>query len=155
MQFDALQTIALILIGSFAIDRVVSGLFFLLAYNDDLRASLDPSGITDPREQADAKRNYRLLYAIFGGYLSIVVMAGYMNLRLFSTAAVPGAEVIGQYQLLDIVLTGLVLLGGADRLAEFLKMPGTSGGATQPEAPLEIRGTLVLQQSAANSETGG
>ena len=152
MQFDAIQSIALILIGAFAIDRVVSGLFFLMSYSDDLRASLDPSAVTDPRERADAIRNYRLLYAIVGGYLGTVVMAGYMNIRLFSAELVPGSDVIGQYPLLDIVLTGLVLLGGADRVAEVLKMLGASGASSQQNAPLEVKGTLVLQQPRVNGE---
>ena len=152
MEFDPMRTIALILIGSFAIDRIVAGLFFLLSYSSDLRTSLDPSAVIDPGEQAEAMRNYRLLYAIFGGYLGTVVMAGYMHIRLFASTAVPGSEVIGEYPLLDIFLTGLVLLGGADRLAEVLRMLGGSGAPGQKEGPLEIKGKLVLEQSTAHGE---
>ena len=41
MPIDPIRAIALILIGSFAIDRLVKGLFFLLSYSEDLRESLD------------------------------------------------------------------------------------------------------------------
>ena len=152
MEMDPMRAIALILIGLFAVDRVVAGLFFLLSYSSDLRKSLDPSAVTDPEKQAETMRNYRLLYAIVGGYLGTVVMAGYMQIRLFASTVVPGSEFIGKYPLLDIFLTGLVLLGGADRLAEVLRMLGGSGVPKQKEAPLEITGKLVLEQSTAHSE---
>ena len=152
MEFDPIRAVAMILIGSFAIDRVVTGLFFLLSYDPDLRRSLDPSSVTDPREQADAIRDYKLLYAILGGYLGTVVIAGYMNIRLFASTVVPGSEFIGDYPLLDIFLTGLVLLGGADRLAEALKMLGGSGVPSQPDTPLEISGKLILEQSTTRSD---
>jgi len=146
MEMDPMRAIALILIGSFALDRIIAGLFFLLSYNSDLRKLLDPSAISDPEKQARAKRNYRLLYAIFGWYLGSVVMAGYMHIRLFSSTVVPGSEFIGKYPLLDIFLTGLVLMAGADRLAEALKLLGGSGVSKQKEAPIEVRGKLVLEQ---------
>ena len=152
MEIDPMRAIALILIGSFAVDRIVAGLFFLLSYSSDLRKSLDPSAVKDPEKQAEATRNYRLLYAIFGGYLGTVVMAGYMHIRLFASTDVPGSEFIGQYPLLDIFLTGLVLLGGADRLGEVLRMLGSSGAPEKKEAPLEIKGKLILEQSTAHGE---
>ena len=152
MDIDPIRAIALILVGAFAIDRIVAGLFFLFSYSEDLRRLLDPSAVTDPREKAAATRNYRLLYAIFGGYLGTVVMAGYMHIRLFAATEIPGTEMIGQYPLLDILLTGLVLLGGADRLAEVLGMLGGSGAAKPQEAPVEIQGTLILERPAAGSD---
>ena len=152
MGIDPMRAIALILIGSFAIDRIVTGLFFLLSFNSDLRTSLDPSTVKNPKKKDEAMRTYRLLYAIFGGYLSTVVMAGYMNIRLFASTIVPGSEFIGQYPLLDIFLTGLVLLGGADRLGEALRMLGGSGLPRKKEAPLEIKGTLVLEQAKRGAD---
>ena len=153
MEIDATRAIALILIGSFAIDRAVAGLFFLLSYSSDLRKILDPSTFSDPEKEAGAMRNYRLIYSILGGYLGTVVMAGYMNIRLFGSTEVPGTEFIGKYPLLDIVLTGLVLLGGADRLADALRMLGSSGVAKEKDGPIEIKGRLVLEQSTGRSES--
>ena len=152
MPIDPIRAIALILIGSFAIDRLVKGLFFLLSYSEDLRESLDPEAVTDPDEKAAAMRNYRLLYAIFGGYLGAVVMAGYMHIRLFAVTAQPGTDFIGQYPILDILLTGLILLGGADQLAKALGMLGGPPVAVrEEERPLEITGRLVLEQPPGRS----
>ena len=152
MPIDPIRAIALILIGSFAIDRLVKGLFFLLSYSEDLRESLDPEAVTDPVEKAAAMRNYRLLYAVFGGYLGTVVMAGYMHIRLFAVTAESGTEFIGQYPILDILLTGLVLLGGAEQLAKALGMLGGSAGAVRDqERPVEITGRLVLEQPPGRS----
>jgi hypothetical protein len=149
MKIDPMKAIALILIGAFVIDRIVAGLFFLLSYSEELRDFLDPSSVEDPSERAAALRNYRLLYAIFGGYLGTVVLAGYMGVRVFSTGAVQGAEFIGQYPLLDILVTGLILLGGADRLSEALRLLGSGSGsiATSKDKPLELTGKFVVERS--------
>ena len=105
---DPMRAIALILIGAFAIDRVVAGLFFLLSYSDDLRRTLDPDSVSDPDKKAEAVRNYRLIYALVGGYLGTVVMAGYMNIRLFGSTLATESELFGKYPLLDVFLTDLV-----------------------------------------------
>jgi len=49
----------------------------------------------------------------------------------------------------DVVLTALILVGGADRVAELLKVPGARGGDKPVERPVQVTGTLVLEDGAA------
>jgi hypothetical protein len=139
--------IAVILIASFAIDRIVGGLFFLLAYSDDLRPLIDAdsSGAAlDPL----AARTRRLIYALAGGYLGTVVIAGIMGVRLFEVVQIAMPE--KPNALVDTLLTGLILAAGADRLAEALKLFGEGSAAGKKnEQPIEITGRLVLEHGTA------
>jgi hypothetical protein len=147
-----MREIGIILIASFAVDRIVTGLFFLLSFNADLKTVLDPDSIQDPTQRAEALKNYRLIYAVVAGYLAIVFVAGLMGVRLSAiTGLAPdlkGLPVMNE--LMDILITGLLLVGGADRLADALKLlRGESGRASQ--APIEITGKVTLQQEGADS----
>ncbi len=151
-----MREIGIILIASFAVDRIVTGLFFLLSYNADLRgAVLDPDSIQDPMEKTEALKNYRLIYAVVAGYLAIVFVAGLMGVRFSAiTGLTPDLnDMPVMNQLLDILLTGLLLVGGADRLSDALKLLKGEGGRAS-QAPIEITGKVVLQQEAANAVEG-
>jgi hypothetical protein len=149
-----MREIAIILIASFAIDRIVTGLFFLLSYNADLRPVLDPNSIDDPAQKAKAIKDYQLIYAIVAGYLAIVFVSGVMGVRLSAiTGLAPDAKAGRAInELLDILLTGLLLVGGADRLAEALKLVKGEGGKGS-QAPIEITGKVVLQQESRKEDT--
>jgi hypothetical protein len=139
--------LTIILIASFAIDRLVTGLFFLLAFSDDLR----PLVLEDPaRPDGRAARARRLIYAIVAGYLGIVVVAGILKVHLFEMAAPADAK---PNAFLDTVLTGMILAAGADRLSEIVKSFGGDGGARHaPEKPIEITGKLILEQPKSQQE---
>ena len=148
-----MREVGIILIASFAIDRIVTGIFYILSYSRELRPILDPDSIPDPESRADAAKLYRLIYSVCAGYLGIVVVAGEMGIRLSKISGIPadvaGGPVMGN--VLDVVVTGLLLVGGADRLAEALKL---FGGDTKPaKAPIEITGKVVLEQNAAKIDT--
>ena len=148
-----MREIGIILIASFAIDRIVTGLFYLLSYNSELRALLDPDSVENPALKAGATRLYRLIYAVCAGYLGIIVVAGVMGIRLSKIAGLELDPQAGPAtsDLLDILITGLLLTGGADRLAEGLKL--YSGSPAKPaQAPIEITGKVVLEQETARAE---
>lgn len=149
-----MREVGIILIAAFAIDRVVSGLFYLLSYNGELRTILDPDSVEDPSEKAAAMKRYRIVYAVCGGYLGIVVVAGSMGVRLSRIAGLeldPQAGTVTT-TLLDILITGLLLTGGADRLADALKLFGGKESKAPP-APIEITGRVVLEQAPTKTET--
>ena len=57
---------------------------------------------------------------------------------------------------IDVFLTLLILMGGAERLAELLKTPGAPGVASASEdKPLEVRGTLQLVDTPAKEAATG
>ena len=144
-----MREIGIILIAAFAIDRIVTGMFYLLSFNADLRATLDPDSLSDPTARAAAARLYRLVYSVCAGYLGIVIVAGVMGIRLSKIAAIPLDSSLGPVMgnALDVLVTGLLLVGGADRLAEALKLFG--GDIKPAKEPIEITGKVVLEQSLA------
>ena len=135
-QFDGVSAIALILILSFAIDRVVTAVLFLAAW-----AGLAPEAAADDRK-------YKLIYFCLGGVLGIFVLAHFGQVRLMTALGIN----IDQY--LDTVLTGIVLVGGADRIAGLLKAPGGGGAPKETPPPMVISGKLVLEESAAKKLLG-
>jgi len=138
--------IATILIASFAIDRIVAGLFFLLSYSDSLRPLIGESVVQAPIRNEGAARTRRLLYALFAGYLGIVVIAGILNVRLSALTKLPGGANPLSNPLLDTLMTGLIVAAGADRVADALKLFGAPGAEKKTEHPIEITGKLVLEQ---------
>jgi len=140
-----MAALTIILIAAFAIDRLVNGLFFLLSFSDDLR----PLVSEDPAHPDEgAARTRRLIYGLVAGYLGVVVVAGILKVRLFEIIQFTPAPDGKPNAMLDTLLTGLILAGGADRLSELVKSfsgEGKKGG----EKPIEITGKLVLEQPAA------
>jgi len=139
--------IGVILIASFAIDRIVTGLFFLLSYSKDLHPLVaEDSAVGGPKDGRAAKTR-RLIYTLIGGYLGTVIIAGILNVRLFAMTkfALPDQT---PSPLLDTLMTGLILAGGADRLAEALKLFGGSPPERKSDRPIEITGRLVLEQGS-------
>jgi len=151
-----MREVGIILIASFGIDRIVTGLFFLLSYSPELRTLLDPDSLADPEARAAARRSYRLIYAVVSSYLGIVVVAGVMGIRLSKIAGLDLDTSAGPVinSLMDIVITGLLLAGGAERLAEALKLYGVKE-SKPAQAPIEISGRVVIEQGSINVERGG
>ena len=155
MVLEPMSAVGVILVASFAVDRVVTALLFLLSLNPNLRSICDPDSVQDQGERDAAKKEYRLLYAIFAGYLSTVVIAGLLGIRLMTLLGAqldPNTQ-LALHPLVDVVLTGCILVGGSDRIADGLKlMAGSRKTEAQSPPPLEITGTLVLQDGTARLE---
>jgi hypothetical protein len=134
-QFDGVSAIALILIASFAIDRVVTAILFLLNW---------AGWVPDPTVD---ERKYKLIYFLLGGLLGIFVLAHFGKVRVMTALGIP----IDPY--LDTALTGIVLVGGADRIAGLLKAPGVEPPREHPQ-PMVISGKLVLEETAAQKVLG-
>jgi hypothetical protein len=153
---DPIKVIGVILITSFLLDRIVAGLFFLLEFSERWRKFLpDPDALRDPKERAAAARKRKLVYAASAGFLGTTIIAWYLNIRLLTLTNLltkdPPSDFFQPHALLDIILTGLILVGGADRIAEALKLLGGPSTATSlPEKsssqPIEITGKLILER---------
>lgn len=136
MQIDGISALVLILIASFAIDRITSALVFLFAF---LRVFRDPRTVEEGPPRVRAERRQKLLYFILAGILGIGVIAGYGEVRIFEALSFDGLP-----DWMDSLVTGLILVAGADRIAGLLKMTGAQGAATDAQ-PIEITGRLVLE----------
>jgi hypothetical protein len=139
-RLDGITIIAIVLVGSFAIDRIVTGLLFLLSFSDRWTHRFpNPDLLTDPAAQLKARNMQKLLYFGVAGALAIPLLAGYGKVRILAALGFPTDY------LLDTVVTGLILMGGSDRVAELLKMPGAPGVERVEPKPITIQGSLVLE----------
>jgi hypothetical protein len=133
------SVVALVLLLSFAIDRVVSFLLFALSYSGWwCKHFPDPDAVPDPAQKLDAQRRQRAAYFALAAAFSVVVLAAV------------GQGVLGrlgfQVGRFDPFLTALILMGGAEQVAKF---SGTMGASTPPavsEPPVRISGTLTLEE---------
>ena len=145
-RLDGITVIAMVLIASFAIDRIVTGMLFLLSFNDRwTRRFPDPDAVMDAAERVRARNTQKLLYYCFGGVLAVVVLGWYGKVRVLAALGFPTNAV------LDTLLTGLILVGGSDRVADLLKMPGARAEKPEPR-PITIQGTLVLEEKPRADE---
>jgi len=138
MPLDGVSALALLLLASFVIERIVSGVLFVLPTFGWLP---DLAQLEDPAARAAAERKYVYLRFFLSGILVAAILWKWPSLRilkLFSQTsdALPG---------LDHVVTWVVLMGGADRIAAVVKLPGGGApSAKREEQPIEVRGRLTL-----------
>jgi hypothetical protein len=140
-QLDGVSTIVLVTIAAFAIERVTKGALFLLTYT---RTVPDPELIEGTTARAKAIKRWKLLYFVVAGVLSFAVLAGFGRIRLLMALGVQGNDV------LDLLVTGVILLGGSDRISSVLSEAGKRGVAEErsPQS-VELIGRLILEDQAA------
>ena len=163
LTIDGVSALAVLVIASFAIDRVVTGLLFVLVFIGHwVRILPDPELIEDeddeyvnagdeelPKPSAKvrrlkAERTQKLLYYVLAGLLGGVVLAWFGNVRIFEALGFKAINPI-----LDSVMTGLILIAGADRVAALLRLPG-AGVAERPEhRAVKITGELIMKDGAS------
>jgi hypothetical protein len=136
VRIDGVSAIAAILIASFAIDRVTTFLLFLASWVRRGGRRTRGSDLV-----ADAGRQ-RMPYYIVAGVLGAVVLGGFGDVRVLGAL---GFVSVNPY--LDALITGLVLMVGADRASDLLQKFDVPGAAAskKPAAPIEVTGRLVLE----------
>lgn len=179
MKNDPVSVVVLVLVASFVIDRMVSGLLFLLSFSKTWNRVIPDVSLMKPGvTRARAEKKQKLVYFVLAGFLGVVVLAGFGQVRLLASlramekeaaaitpppaaqpAAQPAAEASRKpgdpfrlsdrdLRWLDLIVTGLVLMGVADRLSQILKLPGAPGVEKPEPKPLEITGKLTIEDVA-------
>jgi hypothetical protein len=133
-QIDGVSAIALILIGSFAIDRIVTAVMFLLSF---VHLAPEPS----------ADRPYKLMYYSIATVLAAVILY-YGHLRVLSAMKIEIDPIV------DMLITGIVLIGGADSIAGLLKVPAGAAAPAAPPPPVQVTGKLTLDDATAQKVMG-
>ena len=185
-RLDGVTAIALVVIASFAIDRIVTGSLFLLSYSKAwARRFPEPASLEDEHARTQAEKRQKLIYFALAGFLGMVVLAGVGNVRILSALVVQPKQAestnqsaqqnsppqttqagstnqgattnktdstaqtskagISLFSILDIIFTGLLLMGGADRIAQVIKMPGAHGGEKAESRPIQLSGKLTIE----------
>lgn len=183
---DTVGAIALIGVLAFVIDRVVSTFLFVLSFNGAWAQRFPDPSLAEPgRSQIRAEKKQKLIYLILASVLSLLVILSFGRMSILpalgveyphnnpatdtATAQVPAAPVLPQrkvdttlqnvptrFVLLDIFLTTLLLVGGADRIGQLVKMIGGTGfmGGEKPEPrPFQVTGRLTLESNSGEIES--
>jgi hypothetical protein len=134
MRIDGISAVLVVLIASFAIDRAVAVIEFVLRRVPPLKRHF---------VQPAPWIHYGLATIVAGG-----VMATFGNVLLLAAVGFPQAN-----RWVDIVMTTIVLVAGSDRIQGIIGSVGLpKGGASEalPAAsqPIQITGTLVLDDAS-------
>jgi hypothetical protein len=183
-----LTVITLILVLSFAIDRVVAGLMFLLSFSNAWsRKYPEPTLLESSLDRFNAERRRKLVYFVFASILAFGVLIFADQVRVLSalgfrstrpadkalasptpsraagsTTSTPAPtpmpttdlldaprETSRTFAILDFLISGLILIGGADRIEHLLRSPGGGGGRGRDESkPLEIKGKITVEDES-------
>ena len=155
---DGVSVVALIAIVAFAIDRAVAALMFGLSF---VGIATDLETIADLDERRRAEKKHKLLYFFFAGILAILVLLAQGDLRILAALGVGlGAPTTAALsflnaELLDTVVTGIALIGGAERIAEIQNMVGKPE-EVEKEAPppIEVTGRLTVEEAVLKKVVG-
>jgi len=138
-EFGGVSVVAFVLLLSFAIDRLVSGVLFFLSMSASWRRWCPPpETVSDPVERMAAERTQKAVYFVFAGVFSAIVLVLVGSGILHEVGFKEGS--------LDMFLTGLILMGGAERVSVFSESLGSSASPAVSEPPVQIKGTLMLEE---------
>lgn len=148
MSIGGVSVMVLILVLSFAIERVVKAVLFLSSlFNGPwTRWLADPLTVEDPANRAKAEKRQSLAYYVLAGLIGLVVLAGFGNIRVIKALGYDASMYV------DWFITGIVLIGGSDFVGKLIQLSGLGGGTEPKNQPLEITGKLILENSAKKIE---
>ena len=127
-EFGGVSVVAFVLLLSLAIDRLVNGLLFVFSLSQGWRNFCPaPADLSDPSERAAAERIQKTTYFVFAGLFSAIVLWLVGSGILHEVGFKEGP--------LDTFLTGLILMGGAERVSAFSESLGPSTSVAVSEPP--------------------
>jgi hypothetical protein len=141
---DGITALSVLAIASFAVDRFVTGILFLLSFVPGWqRAFPAPTTVNDPDRRIVAEKHYKLVYFTFAAVVGGFVLAYWGNVQLLNAIGFKTTRFI------DTVITGLLLMGGAERLSGVIKLPGERRVEKAPAQPIQVTASVVLEQQPA------
>lgn len=134
MKIDGVTAVALVLIASFAIDRIVTAVLFLATL---ARILHEP-----PPGDARAQQMHKLVYFVLAGILGVVVLAFFGHVRILQAIGLQDVNAA-----VDVIVTGLLLMGGAERLSGLIQTGAAEKSEPKP-VPVVVTGTLTIEDGA-------
>ena len=138
---DGVSTVALLVLLAFVIERVVSGVLFFMG---SIGALSDPAAAENTAARVRAERIQQWWRFFFAGLLTAGVLVVWDDLGVLRFF---GQGHAGLPRWIDPAITWVVLLGGADRIAALVKLPGAGAPPVTAPPPLQVTGTLKLDDS--------
>jgi hypothetical protein len=143
MPLDGVSALALLLLSSFVVERVVSAALFVLP---TLGVLPDPARVEAPSERAAVERKYTYFRFFLSAILAAAILWQWPSLRILALFSQLSGQVPGW---LDPAITWVVLLGGADRIAAMVKLPSGPAVEKTEEQPIAVTGKLTLDDGRA------
>ncbi len=148
MPSDGISLLTMLLIAAFAIERISAGILFLLGM---FKVFADPDSFDDAAKRAIAKKKYTLYHFLVSTLLVILVLLYVGDFRFLDALGLGNRTDLSRMPLLmDHLLLGVVLIGGAEQMSAFLKMVGAPGASARDVGvqPVEVSGKLTLEESS-------
>jgi hypothetical protein len=143
MKHDAVSVTAMLLFAAFVVERVASSVVFLLP------SSWRPAS-PDEKASPGAARRAKVIYFILSGLLALLVLLLVPEMRALRALDISAPDVV------DFGLTWLLLVAGADRIAELVPDKGGGSDVLGTEArPIKIKGTVAVIDAPGNSKSTG
>ncbi len=144
-RIDGFSALALVVVVAFAIDRLVRGLLFALSYWPLWARVFSDPALDGGPDSAPAERNRKLIYFALAGSLAVIALAWVGGVRILTALGFTNVN-----PWLDVLITGLILAGGADRTEHILRSVGASGPTAEAKqsAPIEITGRLMVTEES-------
>jgi hypothetical protein len=123
---------------AFLTERLTNGIAIVLGYFKWWETRMEVSPLADPAKRTLVERNRRV--ALFG-MSAVLAIAGawWVQLDVLAKLGLANPSSAGP------VVTGLLIASGADPIRELLKGREMRRDGSEPAAPIQITGTLVLQ----------
>jgi hypothetical protein len=138
---EGLTVAAMLVLAAFAIDRLASGVIFL---------AFRPS----EKKESEMREWWRkLCYFLISSAVALPLVYYMKEMRLLTAIGLVKDQADNWKKFVDGAMTFLVLVGGADRLSEFLGMGGAEGGGKQESQPVTLTGTVMMVPAEKN-DTG-
>lgn len=138
---NALSVTAMLVLAAFVVERVTAGVLFLLSFSETWKQHFpNPAAIANEKQSFDATRKNKLAYFVVAGSLVLVVVVLGPEIRVLHALDVTAPPI------LDAVLTWLVLVAGADRIADLVPARG-AGSFERETKPIRIEGEVTLVEA--------
>jgi len=143
---NATSALVLILVLSFAADRLAKAVLFLLALVPMWSKRFpDPRLVREQEQKVKAKNRLVLVYTVLVASIAGTAIWIFPELRIIQMLSGPRIP-----ELIDIIVTVIVVMGGSDLVGRIVQISGIGEGtATSPGSsrnePIEINGRLVLE----------
>lgn len=143
---NATSALVLILVLSFAADRVAKALLFILSLSPLFsRVFPEPKLVADGEKRVRAARRGLILYTLVVGTVAGAAVYFFPEIRVIEMLSGPQTHAF-----IDVVVTVIVVMGGSDLVGRIVQVSGLGEGtaASGPvgrNEPIEISGRLTLE----------
>lgn len=143
---NATSALVLILVLSFAADRLAKAILFLLALLPMWSKRFpDPRLIRERERQVHVKNRLLLIYSVLVATIAGTAIWMFPELRIIEMLSGPRTHAA-----IDIVVTVIVVMGGSDLVGRLVQVSGigevtTTSSPSGRNEPIEINGRLVLE----------